>query len=94
MAIGEFFSHAQGYSGLVSTHVYASDTRKFHNRRLGLNFQGDGIYFVLENSVSTLSNGVFTETQNFGQLSREAFQGHLMGVKQGLRKLHTAQFSI
>lgn len=94
MAISNFFFHIQGYSGLVTTHVYASDTRKFHNRRLGLNFLGGGIYLVLENSVSTLSNGVFSEIQNFGHLSREAFQGHLMGVQQGLRKLHTAQLRI
>ncbi len=93
-AIGDFFSQVQSYSGLVSSHVYAGDTRKFHNRRLGLNFQGDGIFFALENSVPGLSHSAFTEPQNFGPLSRESFQSHLLGVQQGLKTLHTAQFTL
>ncbi len=75
------------FHGQFEVFIYGADSRKFHNRRLGLLFQNGGLAFQLENSLGNLSRPRFGEEQNFAPISLPSFHSHLRGVQQGLTSL-------
>jgi hypothetical protein len=80
------------FQGTYSIYVYKSDTRRFHNRKLGLGFNNGGIGFTLENSVGNLSRERFMEVSDISTTDFNNFRMHLNGVRQGIPLLHEETF--
>lgn len=91
-AFQQMISERTNFQGTYSICVYKSDTRRFHNRKLGLAFNNGGIGFTLENSVGNLSRDRFMEVSDISATDFNNFRMHLNGVRQGIPLLHEDTF--
>jgi hypothetical protein len=76
-----------------SIYVYRFNSKKFHNRRLGIGFKNGGIGYMLDNSVGNLSSERFQEVNDMTMTDFKNFKMHLQGVRQGLQLLYELKSS-